>query len=520
MTRFTKLDILSLVGIFVLGLFHLPYPFGADQALFTIGAAKLNTGAALYRDFWDTKPPGIFGFYWLAGRLFGFDEIGIHILEVLYMTAFAAVLVLTLKTYFKNPAVAAFVPFLTIGVYYGISERQSLTQADILVGFPLFLALWFALRASQAKRHRGLWSFLSGILGGLAVLFKIVFFPIPAMFWLLAVVDIVQREQKGVVSTALSLGVPVALGFLVPLLLTVGYSTWHGTLNALYWTLFVYPSHIAWEFPCAPSRIFLVEMLNWFTSRYAVLLSLGCLGACVSLSNRRDFLTLSLVLWLLLGIVIVFLPCQFRWHYYLLLLSVPLGILSGQGLDGLWEQTKGVKLWNTPWKRNLVAASCLGLLFSPILFAWAERALLFAYASFAPTSGGLKYEYRFSYGQKLLRIQKEVAFLSEPNSFPGGIFALTDPLYYILSGRDQATTLSGWSYHLLPEQWTQLSEELVRMRPPYIFIATECLSGNCEELLRRQAPQILSFLTDNYQELRRSETGVWYIVRYPLRPHS
>lgn len=519
MPRFTKLDVLSLTAIFVVGLLYLPYPFGSDQALFTVGAAKLSTGAVLYRDFWDTKPPGIFGFYLLAGKLFGFNEVGIHTLEVLYMTTFAAVLVLTLKTYYKNPPVAAFVPLLTMGMYYGTSERQSLTQADILVGFPLFLALWFALRASQQEDRQALWSLLSGVMGGLAVLFKLVFFLIPAGFWFVIVFDSIARRRKKGLSTFLSLGVPVVLGWLIPLVAVAGYCAWQGTLTLLSWTLFVYPSRIAHEIPCAPSRLFLMPMLDWFTSRYAVLMSLSCLGAYVSLSSRRDLLTLSLAFWLLLGFVIVFLPCQFRWHYYFLLLSVPLGILSAQGLDVLWEQAKGSPQWTTPWRGQFVAISCLALLFSPILLSWGEKALLFAYASLSQASGGLTYEYRYSYGRELFKIEEDVAFLSEPDSLPGGIFALATPLYYILSGRDQTTSLSGWSYYLLSEQWSQLSEELIRTRPPYIFIATECLPGKCEELLRRQAPQIFRLLKDNYQELRRSAAGVWYVVQNPLHVH-
>ena len=96
-SRPRRLELASLGVILVLGAVHLPYPFGGDQALFTIGARELDRGAVLYRDFWDFKQPAIFWFYWLAGRLFGFDEVGVHALELVYFLLLAAVLLLTLR---------------------------------------------------------------------------------------------------------------------------------------------------------------------------------------------------------------------------------------------------------------------------------------------------------------------------------------------------------------------------------------------------------------------------------------
>jgi hypothetical protein len=83
---------LPLVVLAVLGLIHLPYPFGGDQALFLLGAAALDRGEVLYVDFWDNKQPGIYFFFWLAGHLFGFSEAGVHLLELLWQALLAIVL--------------------------------------------------------------------------------------------------------------------------------------------------------------------------------------------------------------------------------------------------------------------------------------------------------------------------------------------------------------------------------------------------------------------------------------------
>jgi hypothetical protein len=56
---------------------RLAYPFHGDQAMFILGARVLAEGGTLYVDYWDFKQPGIYLIYFLAGRLFGFNEIGI-----------------------------------------------------------------------------------------------------------------------------------------------------------------------------------------------------------------------------------------------------------------------------------------------------------------------------------------------------------------------------------------------------------------------------------------------------------
>ena len=73
----------SIGAIAILAAIHLPYPFASDQALFLHIAKELQENARLYTDVWDIKQPGLFGFYYVARRLFGFDEIDVHTLDLL-----------------------------------------------------------------------------------------------------------------------------------------------------------------------------------------------------------------------------------------------------------------------------------------------------------------------------------------------------------------------------------------------------------------------------------------------------
>jgi hypothetical protein len=72
----------ALLLVALLALLHIPYPFSSDQGLFAHFAQAMDGGARLYEDLWDIKQPGLFALYWIAGRLFGFDSVGIHIFDL------------------------------------------------------------------------------------------------------------------------------------------------------------------------------------------------------------------------------------------------------------------------------------------------------------------------------------------------------------------------------------------------------------------------------------------------------
>src|SRR5436309_782552 len=178
------------------------------QARFTrmdalVLAAIVAHGPVLYRDYWDPKQPAPFAFYALAGTLFGFTEVGIHLFELLYLAAFAAVLTVTLKGYFRHSWAAPLAALFTVGFFYAVTEDWHLTQIEGLVGFPMFLALWCATRAASgadgapasrpAPELRSL--FVSGLAGGICLLSKFLFLPILACFWLSSLAAIVVRAR-------------------------------------------------------------------------------------------------------------------------------------------------------------------------------------------------------------------------------------------------------------------------------------------------------------------------------------
>jgi hypothetical protein len=259
--RLNRLDLLVLCIIALVGLVHLYFPFTGDQALFTVGAMKMKGGAVLYRDFWDLKQPGIFVFYLMGGLLFGFSEVGIHLFELLYWIGFSVVLLTTLRNHFDNRAMVRLAPMLTVCVYYGISGSWHLTQVEALVGFPMFLALRFASEPSTLEESSTRHMFLSGVMGGVVLTFKLLFLPILLSFWLMAVIRALVWNRERPREVVARLLLPIVVGMFLPLLIVFCYFAAEGTSGLLFYN-FEYPYRAVSELPL-PGVGKLLEGLQW-----------------------------------------------------------------------------------------------------------------------------------------------------------------------------------------------------------------------------------------------------------------
>ena len=499
---FGRIDISVLAVIILIGLVNLPMPFHGDQALFSLGAKEMANGAVLYRDIWDLKQPGIFGFYLLAGKLFGFSEIGVHALELMYLAGFALVLAVTLKGYYDHSVLASLAPLFTVGVYYGVTGSWHLTQVEGLIGFPLFLCLWLASTPSLPGDSNARRLFLSGAAGGVVLLFKLMFLPMLIGFWLTGLV-MSRRPGLPILATFSRAAVPIAAGVLCPLLPVLAYFAWEGVLPIVYKTFFEYPPRMLSELP--PSGLgSLLGGFVWLARNLATLMALGLLGACLSLARRRDGVTLNLAVWCVLGFVTILLQRRSWWEYQYLLLIVPLGLLALRAVDLLWPHRKTgspglVRLPTVAW------IACLLLLFAPVEASWVQKAAFLIHHRFAlDKDQRLAYQGRFHHGYPAMT--REVAFLADARSRPGPIFVCGNPVYYYLSGRQQAGKLNGWALELfLPEMWSELVMQLQGARPAYVFV-----DNAYRELISARSALAASLLDQNYRVLHEVKDGRWY----------
>jgi hypothetical protein len=332
--------------------------------------------------------------------------------------------------------------------------------------------------------------FLSGVMGGVVLTFKLLFLPILLSFWLMAVIRALVWNRERPREVVARLLLPIVVGMFLPLLIVFCYFAAEGTSGLLFYN-FEYPYRAVSELPL-PGVGKLLEGLQWCKSWSPPLMALAFLGAC--LSRRRGLLTLNLALWAVVGLGVIFMQRLSWWEYHYMLLIVPLGVLASIGLDTLWTRIKEHDAAMCSRQTWLVASLSLTLLLSPVLLSLARKSLRLARHGFAP-----------DYGTALA----EVGFLSDPTSLPGKIYVCGNPVYYYLSGRDQAIPANGWALELfLPEQWEQMIGQLSEARPPYIFV-----SASYREMFRERSPRMARFLEDHYSVRRQSDAGVWYVLK-------
>jgi hypothetical protein len=511
----TLLDLGVLAVILLLGAINLPQPFGWDQSIFAIAARRMHEGGLLYRDTWDVKQPGLFLFYWLGGALFGFDEVGVHAFELLMMLAFAWVLQRSLRRVATHAWTASLAPLFAIGFYYAFTGDWHLTQAEGLVGFPLFGAMWLAARAHEPHARPGVRLFLSGLFGGLALMFKLLFLPIVLCFWLVAWVRLARRQPG--VGGALGRVALVVAGAGVPFVVAAIYFLATGTFELAWATNLIYPLTI--HPPQARFRFhWLVDGLSWFGAGWAPLLGLAGFAVSSIIGRRRDPLVVPLTLWLASGLFVILIQPLSWWQYHYLLLTVPVGVLAARALDQLAEATA-----SDPGLRGgraaVAVALTLALACSPALGATMLKALDLARDRFALTPATRQaHQVRVSRGGAYGRFLEETAFLARPDALPGDLFVVGNPLIHWLSGREPAIPRCGGilADYASAAEWTDMVAQLRRARPPYVFVSHDEMEHFQKFPERPRA--LFEMLDSDYRPLSTTLRGSWWVRREEARP--
>jgi hypothetical protein len=493
--RLSRLDYIAFGLVLLLGIMRLPEPLWGDQALFLVGGEAIHSGALLYRDFWDLKPPGIYGLYTLAGSWFGFHEVGMHLMDLLWMLGLAVGLRLTLRDRFSTPWVARLLPWIAVGTYFAIIDPRQQMQVESLVGLPLYFTAWFLTRAGQIPfRQRGdRWRYLvlAGVMGGLVLLLKLIYLPLLLAFWAVYLLHgLWHRGEKLWPALRYSFGF-LLLGVMLPLTPVLLYWLATGTLGDALYTMFQHPPKMLKELPHTPIKR-LWKALSWFFRNFTPMLILSGVAIVYSL-KRLDLLMTQMVVWLGLGVLMVCAQSQSWWTYHFALLLVPLAVLAALGIDRLWLSRQSF---------------CQGLAMACLLYLVALNALgavqmtdSMVRSQFDFTARGLERYHRLV-SPVYAEAEAETAFLKLPTSLPGKVYFIGDPVFYLVSDRAQAVPLVGWIPEvLLPEQWVELVAQIHRAKPPYLYLDAQDQSYVPESFVRSLSP--------DYQVLR-SKLGTWY----------
>ena len=476
-----------------LSLLRLPEPLWGDQALFMVGGETIRNGAMLYRDFWDVKPPGIYGAYTLAGVLFGFSGIGMHVFDAIWMGAVGLMLRLTLAHYFVRSWIAILQPWMAVGLYLSVIQPNDQMQVESLVGLPIYALVWCTWMAVQQPEKRSRWLFLSGIAGGIILLFKLIFLPLVLSFWLVYLLHCVVRQGHSVISAVGYLLVPITLGLLMPIVPVLIYWASQGMLEEVYYTLIKLPPRMIGELPSKPISEFVGTFASWLKRSFPLLVLASLAG--VKLWKRMDFLMMQMVVWLGLGLVIISVQTLSWWAYHFFLLLVPMAVLAGKGIDVALQSVR------PKWGRVVVLGALVVLL---ILNVRAIDKTGYAMArSGLPTSPEnlLAYQKRMSPIYQML--SDEVGWVNDPVRLPGPIYVIGNPTLYVLSRRTQAIAFLGWiPAMMLREQWSTIEKQLDEARPTYLYIER----NNVKFI----PPEFWPFVNRVYKAAQETPEGTWY----------
>jgi hypothetical protein len=441
------------------------------------------------------KQPGVFVFYLAGGSLLGFREVGIHLLELVYLLGFAVVLQVTLRGRFGASCVASLVPLLVIGVYYAGAQALDLSQVEALASFPMYLSFWWVVRAVEtedaARRRR--WLFLSGVMGGIATLFKLTYLPVALVVWLV-VLALGARRASYLRNLAFAV-----LGLLVPLSLAVVYFAAYGLVGEVSWIYFTYTPKTTGIAGRPVAR--LVHGVVREGALLAVPLALALAGAVAALKRRTDPFVAGLAAWIVVGIPVFLI--QHWWSYQLLAFLTPVGVLAGFGHDEIWVRRARL---SRAASLGLVAVALVAAV--PLAVTLGRKATTLARDDFGLTTAGRArlqehYEPRYRSARAWKR------FLDEAGAPGGDVYVLGDPVALYVSGRDQAIPTTGWAAEQYDAKvWRRITRQLEMARPANLLV-----DRFSDRKMRVRSPATRREIRQLYCRVGGAHDESWYRLR-------
>lgn len=483
-----------------------------------IYSKAINNGAILYRDVWDIKQPGIIFFYLIGGKMFGFTEIGIHLLETAYWLIFSLMLIVWLKKYFSNPIYAALIPLFTIGIYYSVSGSIHLTQVEGLVCFPMFLCLWFCQKFLENPDKKSL-LFLSGFCGGVVLTFKLMFVFILFAFWFCLVVFCYFLFYKRNLKQITFLSGMIFVGLLIPIALVILYFAQNDALGDLYYTTFVYPYDAVSTITKMENRNQVLRNgLEWFLKSYFPVITLTLIFLLLNIKSlfdgwrykekfvlrRENFLFTGLFIWTLAGFVVILIQRLSWWEYHYSLLMLPLGILAVKYIEILSEKINAGVTLRLKNPAYIFLTIIIMMLFIPTARRLAHKigqsrqieTIRIGNRQFGVT-GDAAPDYK--------SISADTEFLRAENP-KAAIFVLANPLYYYLSDSTPVFASNGAMPDMFTEfEWRRLNREMAEKTPKYVFIETKLINP-----IREENPFFINTVTNNYTPYVSRDRGTFY----------
>lgn len=481
--------VLAIIAVF--GAIGLPRPLGGDQALFLFAAREIHDGAHLYRDIWDAKQPGIFAFYSVAGTLFGFDEIGVHLLELLVLLVLAALLQATLPDLGFSVRAAALAPLLVVLPYFVVSWTWDLGQLEPLLGLPLYVCCWAGLRARAPGARADWWLVLAGVCAAIVTVFKLLYAPLP-----FALVLVTMRRDRRLRDLAAWFTGVAAVW--VPVLVWVAA---RGMFHDVWYTWVTFPGTSRRE--AAQPVSTLVDSARSFGRSFAPIALLALVGLWDVRHRLERWMVLALV-WIGTGLVLDLL--QFWWRYLYWDLSVPVALFAVLGVQCIARRAHADRR---------VLAGAVVVLGVAGLYALAPQRARFDLAFPDPTAAfhddAVRDELHALEEPDYATLDETVAVVRDPAALAGPIVVFGNPVVQLASGRDQAGRIPGFLANTLgPDEWRKFAAQMRRTPPAYVYIGK--VQGTSEdEYIRTRGGEVAAILDAAYCPAREVPDGRWLV---------
>ena len=305
---------------------YVAWPFSNDQGNLAWVGDVIRSGGMPYRDAWDVKGPGAHLLFAFVGAIFGRNEWGVRVFDLIVLATGAWCLA-RLGLEYAGPRAGRWAIVLYL-LWYASLNHHNTAQPDAWAAVMLSGAVTVML-----TRTRPLAS-LSGVVAGVLIACATLIKPTYALFLVLPVIGGATRVHAAERASPLRFWMGTAAGFAIPVLACIGWFAARGALNDwadvhLRW---IPTSYAQLDFGWLNRIQYLAAFLT--TAQFAPAMPLATGGASVVRHAGRGRDALLLAGWLALALVGVVMQGNFfsyHWHPA----YPPLALLAGLGVAAL-----------------------------------------------------------------------------------------------------------------------------------------------------------------------------------------
>ena len=298
------------------------HPAGRDPAedtgVFLYAAQRLLDGGAPYRDIWDHKPPGVYFIDAVGLALAG--RMGVWVVQLAFLVAAVLLGYRALRREFG--AAAAFVGSLAwLVALPRLFLEYGQTNFVEFFALPLQFGALFLYRPGLTTSR----ALSIGVLGGAALLLK----PTLIGMWIaIGVVLVLTRWRSAFYTSA-----AIAIGAIVPILLTALWASWRGVFQDMIDQVLVYNSAYAAYSPTTDRLGYVVEGLRLtLPSGLALIAATAWLYALVTRRWSPPLVSIALAA---LPIELVLATFGRGYHYYFIAWLPAMAVLTAFGVHEL-----------------------------------------------------------------------------------------------------------------------------------------------------------------------------------------